>query len=142
LAFAFGNETNSAAFATNFGPSNAAMPNSTPGDQAFATAAATTIFGSASTANLVNVIDGWVTNWKFFYTANGLPGIANPTAGQIDLAARGAAWGDAVGVALDNNLGALKALATNFLMDAAEEIASYSMSLIGQPAHHPFQGEI
>jgi endoglucanase len=142
LAFAFGNETGSAAFATNFGPSNAAMPNSTAGDQAFATAAATTIFGSASTANLVNVIDAWVTTWKAFYTDNGLPGMANPTAAQIDLAARGAAWGDAVGVALDNALGPLKALANNFLMAAAEGIASYSMSLIGQPAHHPFQGEI
>jgi hypothetical protein len=140
LAFAFGNETSSAAFAINFGPSNAAMPNSTAGDQAFATAAATTIFGSASTANLVNVIDAWVTTWKAFYAGNGLQDIA--AAAQIDLAARGAAWGDAVGVALDNNLGPLKALANNFLMDAAEGIASYSMSLIGQPAHHPFQGEI
>ena len=142
LALAFGNETGSATFATNFGPSNAAMENSTAGDLAFATAAATAIFGSASTANLVNVMDAWVTNWKAFYTGNGLPGIANATAAQIDLAARGAAWGDAVGVALDNNLGPLKALATNFLMDAAEGIASYSMSLVGQPAHHPFQGEI
>ena len=41
-----------------------------------------------------------------------------------------------------NDLGPLKAQATNFLMDAAEGIANYSMSLVGQPAHHPFQGEI
>ena len=142
LALAFINETGSTAFATNFGPANAAMPNSTAGDLAFATAAAAAIFGSASTANLINVMDAWVTNWKAFYTGNGLPGIANATAAQIDLAARGAAWGDAVGAALDNNLGPSKALATNFLMDAAEGIAGYSMSLVGQPAHHPFQGEI
>ena len=142
LALAFGNETGSTTFATNFGPSNAAMGNSTAGDLAFATAAATAIFTSASTTNLVNAMDAWVTNWKAFYTGNGLPGIANATAAQIDLAARGAAWGDAVGVALDNNLGPLSALATNFLMDAAEGIANYSMSLVGQPAHHPFQGEI
>jgi hypothetical protein len=139
LALASINETGSTAFATNFGPANAAMPNSTAGDLAFATAAAAAIFGSASTANLINVMDAWVTNWKAFYTGNGLPGIANPTAAQIDLAARGAAWGDAVGAALDNNLGPLKGLATNVLMDAAEGIAGYSMSLVGQPAHQPFQ---
>ena len=142
LALAFGNETGGTAFADAFGPSNSTMPNSTAGDLAFATAAATAIFGSASTINLINVMDAWVTNWKAFYTSNGLPGIANATAAQIDLAARGAAWGDAVGVGLADNLGPLKALATNFLMDAAEGIASYSMSLVGQPAHHPFQGEI
>jgi hypothetical protein len=141
LALAFGNETGSATFATNFGPSNAAMENSTTGDLAFATAAATAIFGSASTANLVNVMDAWVTNWKAFYTGNGLPGIANATPAQIDLAARGAAWGDAVGVALDNNLGPLKALATNFLRDAAQGTAVYSAALASQPNHAPFQGE-
>ena len=39
LAFAFGNETGGTAFANNFGPSNGAMPNTTAGDAAFATAA-------------------------------------------------------------------------------------------------------
>ena len=63
-------------------------------------------------------------------------GIGSSTAEQVDLAARGAAWGDAVGVALANDLGPLKALTTNFLIDAAEGIASYSTSLVGQPAHH------
>jgi hypothetical protein len=45
-------------------------------------------------------------------------------------------------VALDNNLGPLKGQAINFLMDAAEGMAGYSVSSVGQPAHQPFQGEI
>ena len=100
LAFAFGNETGSTAFADSFGPSNPTMPNSVSGDLSFAMAAASAIFGSASTANLINAIDTWVTNWKAFYSSHGIPGILDPTANQVDLAARGAAWGDAVGEAL------------------------------------------
>ena len=136
LAFAFSDETGGTAFADAYGPSNAAMQNTKAGDIAFATAAATAIFGSASSTNLVDALVTWVSNWKAFYGSHGIPGIANPTSEQVDLAARGTAWGDAVGVALDNNLGPLKALTTNFLFDAAEGIASYSMSLVSQPAHH------
>ena len=87
-------------------------------------------------------MDAWVTNWKAFYSANGVPGFLNPTPDQVDLAARGAAWGDAVGEALFHHLGPLEALVDNFLMDAAEGIANYATSLVGQPAHHPFQGEV
>ena len=140
LVFAFGNEQGSTSFASTFGPSNT-MPNSTAGDAAFAAAASATIFGPASTANLIHVMEGYVANWKAFYGSNGLPWTSNPSADQVDLAARGAAWGDAAGFALANDFGPLKAQATNFLMDAAEGIANYSMSLVGQPAHHPFQGE-
>ena len=64
------------------------------------------------------------------------------SADQVDLAARGAAWGDAVGLGLANNLGSLQAQATEFLMDAAQGNAMYSESLVGQPHHSPFQGEI
>lgn len=143
LAFAFSNETGGTAFADAYGPSYLAMPNSTAGDLAFATAAASAIFGSASTPNLVNEIDTWATNWKAFFSSHGIAGMSNPTADQIDLAARGVAWGDAVGVALANHLGSLEALVENFLMDAAEGTANYAaVSLVGQPAHHPFQGEI
>ena len=92
LALAFRNETGSTGFADAFGPLNPTMPNSTAGDLAFATTAARAIFGPSSTANLVNVMDTWVTNWKAFYSNNGIPGISNPTAAQVDLAARGAAW--------------------------------------------------
>ena len=69
LVFAFGNETGSTAFANNFGPSNSAMPNTTAGDAAFAAAASSTIFGAASTANLVSVMQNFVSNWKAFYTS-------------------------------------------------------------------------
>jgi hypothetical protein len=138
LAFAFGNETGGTAFANNFGPSNNAMPNTAAGDAAFAAAACNTIFGAASTANLVSVMQNFVSNWESFYTAHGVAGLANATAGQIDLAARGAAWGDMVGVALANNLGPLSAQVTNFLEDAAQGTAIYGASLVGQPAHQPF----
>ena len=137
LAFAFGNETGSTAFSNNFGPSNSAMPNTAAGDAAFATAASSTIFGSASTANLVSVMQGFVSNWEAFYTAYGLPG-KRPDGDQIDLAARGAAWGDMVGVALASNLGPLNGEVVNFLEDAAQGTAVYGASLVGQPAHHHF----
>jgi hypothetical protein len=142
LAFAFSNETGSTAFAIKFGPTNALLPNTIAGDAAFSLAAVNAVFGSAATANLSSVMSGWVASWKAFFTTNGIPGIHTASADQIDLAARASAWGDAVGVALDNDLGPLKGQTTNFLMDAAEGIAGYSMPLVGQPAHHPFQGEI
>jgi hypothetical protein len=135
LAFAFGNENGSTGFAAAFGPAHTGMPSSTAGDAAFAAAAASTIFGSASTNNLINAIEGWVANWKGFYSGHGVPGISDPSAAQIDLAARGAAWGDAVGVALADNLGPLKGQVTNFLIDAAQGTAVYSASLASQPGH-------
>jgi hypothetical protein len=138
LAFAFGNETGSTAFANNFGPSNSMMPSTAAGDAAFASAACNTIFGGASTANLVNVMQTFVSNWEAFYTSVGIPGNATPTAAQIDLAARGAAWGDMVGVALANNIGPLSGQVNNFLEDAAQGTAIYGASLVGQPTHQPF----
>jgi hypothetical protein len=133
LALAFRNETGSTGFADAFGPLNPSMPNSTAGDLAFATTAAREIFGPSSTANLVNVMDTWVTNWKAFYSNNGIPGIFNPTDAQVDLAARGAAWGDAVGTALVGDLGPLGDQAINFVKAAAHGIAIYSASLASQP---------
>jgi hypothetical protein len=140
LVFAFGNENGGTSFSTNFGPSKSTMPNTTAGDAAFAAAAASTIFGSAATANTPAAIAGFVANWKAFFTANGVVGIPNATADQIDLAARGAAWGDAVGIALANNLGPLPGQVSNFLQDAAQGTATYSASLASQPTHLPFQG--
>jgi hypothetical protein len=81
-----------------------------------------------------------VSNWEAFYASHGVPGIANATADQIVLAARGAAWGDAVGVALANNLGPLHGQVVNFLADAAQGTAHYSASLASQPTATPFQG--
>jgi hypothetical protein len=132
LAFAFSNENGATTFANNFGPSNSAMPNATAGDAAFAGAAASSIFGTASTPNLVNAIDGYVTSWKNFYASNGIVGIADATPAQIDLAARGAAWGDAVGLAVADGLGPLKGQVVNFLDDAATGSATYSASLSSQ----------
>jgi hypothetical protein len=137
LAFAFGNETGSTAFANNFGPSNNSMPNTTAGDAAFAAAACNTIFGAASTANLVSVMQTFVSNWKAFYTPNGIPGNATPTPDQIDLAARGASWGDMVGVALVSDIGPLNAQVINFLDDTDQGTAIYGASLVGQPIHQP-----
>ncbi len=138
LTFAFGNESGGTAFANNFGPSNSAMPNTTAGDLAFAQAASSTIFGSGATSGTPTAIDTFVNNWKAFFTSNGIPGIASPSATQIDLAARGAAWGDAVGIALANNLGPLPGQVINFLDDAAQGTAIYGASLVGQPIHQPF----
>jgi hypothetical protein len=141
VVFAFGNENGSAAFANNYGPSNAAMPNTTAGDASFAAAAASLIFGSAETSNTVPAIEQWVSNWKAFYTAHGIAGVSsNPTPQQIDLAARGAAWGDAIGLALFDNLGPFPGQITNFLEDAAHGTAIYSASLLSQPTAAPFQG--
>jgi hypothetical protein len=139
LVFAFGDENGGTAFANQFGPSSV-MPNSTAGDAAFAVAAASSIFGSAATVNTPIAIQTWVANWKAFFTINGVVGVPNATADQIDLAARGAAWGDAVGVALANNLGLLPAQVANFLENAAQGTAVYSASLSSQPIAAPFQG--
>jgi V8-like Glu-specific endopeptidase len=143
LPFAFGDENGDIGFAFHFGPSNPSMPNSVAGDAAFGAAASNTIFGSASTPTLVSAIQGYVSNWKTFYTGNGLPWDPQPSAAEIDLAARGAAWGDLLGIALTDPAGAvLQRQVTNFLADAAQGSAIYSASLASQPTHAPFQGEI
>jgi hypothetical protein len=142
LAFAFGNENGATTFDTSFGPSNPTTRATPAGDAAFATLAANAIFASDANANTPGAIQQFVSNWEAFYTSNGVPGISNATLSQIVLAARGAAWGDAVGVALANDLGPLPGQVINFLEDAARESALYSKSLVSQPAHEPFQGGI
>jgi hypothetical protein len=141
LAFAFGNENGGQAFANNFGPSNKAMPATHAGDMAFAAAAASAIFGSAANAGTPTAILNFVSNWEAFYTAHGIPGIANATASQIVQAARGAAWGDAVGVALAGSLGPLPPDVANFLADAVQGTAIYSASLTSQPQAAAAQAE-
>jgi hypothetical protein len=139
LTFAFGNESGGAIFANNFGPSNSMMPNTLAGDAAFAAAATNAIFASATTTNTSNAIFAFVENWKTFYTNNGIPGNVHPSSTQIDIAARGAAWGDAVGIALANNLGPIPAQVANFLEDAAHGTAIYGASLTSQPSHVALQ---
>ena len=68
-----------------------------------------------------------------------MPGFSHPTADQIDLAARGAAWGDAVGLALANNLGLLANQVTNFLIDAAQGKAIYSLPLRANRITEPYK---
>ena len=138
--FAFNNENGATTFDSNFGPSNPSTRATPAGDAAFAIEAASAIFGSTATANTSNAILGFVTNWEAFFTSHGVPGFANATINQIALAARGAAWGDAVGIALANNLGPLPGQVTNFLEDAARGGAIYSASLASQSSHAPFEG--
>jgi hypothetical protein len=138
LAFAFGDENGGTAFNTNFGPANSAMPATAAGDAAFAAAASSTIFGSAANAGTPGAILNFVSNWEAFYTSHGISGVANATHDQIDLAARGAAWGDAVGIALDNHLGPLPGQVVNFLQDAAQGTAVYSVPLSSEPLYSPF----
>jgi hypothetical protein len=140
LAFAFGDENGKTGFGQNFGPSNAAMPTTPAGDAAFAAAATSAIFGSSANPNTKTAVLNFVTNWESFYTSHGIPGIGTGTAAQIDLAARGAAWGDAVGVAVANNLGLLPGQVINFLEDATQGSAIYSAALASQPTASPFQG--
>jgi hypothetical protein len=139
LVFAFGDENGGQGFATSFGPANATMPGTHAGDVGFAAAASNAIFGSAANAGTPGAILNWVSNWEAFYTSHGIPGVANPTHDQIVLAARGAAWGDAVGVELASNLGSLNGQVINFLEDAAQGTATYSASLASQPTAAPFQ---
>jgi hypothetical protein len=142
LAFAFADENGGTGFATNFGPNAPNMPATPDGDAFFAATAAQAIFGSDANANTPGAIQQFVSNWEAFYTSNGVPGIPNATPNQIVVAARGAAWGDAVGVALANNLGPLPGQVINFLEDAARGGALYSKALTSQPSHEPFQGGV
>src|SRR5262249_30865108 len=86
----------------NWSVLNPAMPNNALGDAVFVANAAAAVYGPANTPNLVSVFQTWLTNWKTFYTANGILGNSTPTADQIDTAARMAAFGDAVGTAIEN----------------------------------------
>jgi hypothetical protein len=135
LVFAFGNETGSHAFENNYGPS--AIPNTAAGDHQFADLVAHQVFGASTTPNTVDVVSTWVSNWKAFFTTYGISGIAHPTADQIDLAARGTAFGDAVGVALDNNINGIHDLTNNFLGVASHGTGVYSAPLALQPEYNP-----
>jgi hypothetical protein len=105
VVFAFNNEDGSTGFANGFGPGQS-------GHAEFCSWRCNICRGSFNRdlrTGIVSEPDRRHTNlrhqWKAFYSANGVVGISHGSADQIDLAARGAAWGDAVGVALANNLG-------------------------------------
>jgi hypothetical protein len=124
LALAGGNGTSNA-FATNFG--SLSVPT-------FASEVAS-LTGINSGA-----IQGFVSNWIAFYTAN-------PPAGlSVTLAAYGAAFGDAVGAALVNptvngSIALLVSEEQNALIDNAEGSYKAGIALIAEPPHLPLQGE-
>jgi hypothetical protein len=85
-------------------------------------------------------IQGFVDNWIAFYTANPPAGIS------VKLAAYGAAFGDAVGVALLNptvngSIALLVSEEQNALIDNAEGSYKAGIALIAEPPHLPLQGE-
>jgi hypothetical protein len=123
LALSGGNGTSNA-FATNFGSLSVS---------AFAQAVA------AATGVNANAIQGFVTNWINFYTANpaAIGGLS------VTLASYGAAFGDAVGAALLNPTATnLQALVPNALIDSAEGSYVVGTPLGAQPTHASLQGEI
>jgi hypothetical protein len=126
LALAGGNGT-SHAFETNFGPLDVAH---------FASKVAS-LTGINSAA-----IQGFAQNWINFYTAN-----PSATGGlSVTLAAYGAAFGDAVGVALVNptangDVALLVSEEQNALIDNAEGLYTVGIPLILEPPHLPLQGE-
>ena len=139
LAFAFGDENGGTAFATRFGPANADLPNSTAGDAAFAALVARIVFGLDEAPHTASVIETWIANWKALYTQNGVAGIPNATPEQIDLAARGAAWGDAIGVALVHELGPYHGYSIDFLEAAAQGLAIHGAPIEAQANVAGFQ---
>jgi hypothetical protein len=127
LGLAGGNGTSNA-FATNFGSLDVS---------AFAQAASIAVFGNA---NLTGQIAAFASNWIAFYTANPAahPGLS------VTLASYGAAFGDTVGLALDNptTIGAkVFANVSNALILNAEGLILVGTALDKQPVHKPLQGE-
>src|SRR3984893_8926728 len=116
LALSGGNGTSNA-FATNFGSLSAS---------AFAQAVAT------ATGVNANAIQQFVTNWINFYTAT--PAASSGL--SVTLASYGAAFGDAVGVALLSSTAAnLQTLVPNALIDIAEGKYAVGAPLGFQPTH-------
>jgi len=122
------------------------MPNTIAGDQNAAVAIVNAVFGSAASSNLNAQVNQWIVNWKSFYTANpAAPVIPNPTAAQIDTAARAAAFGDAVDVAINSSVGPLQASEQNVLnndalFENAQAVTAYNIAVTTVPQAPPFQG--
>jgi hypothetical protein len=87
-------------------------------------------------------IQGFAQNWENFYTAN-----PSATFGlSVTLASYGAAFGDAVGVALLNpsvngSLALLDSEVQNALIDNAEGLYQVGIPLSEEQPHNPLQGE-
>jgi aryl-phospho-beta-D-glucosidase BglC (GH1 family) len=81
-------------FQSTFGPSNPAYPASTAGDAKFAADAYTSVFGHPGSPAQVQVFVNQVHFFEGLYTAAGVYGSAS----NIDLLARGAAYGQMLGL--------------------------------------------
>lgn len=99
-------------------------------------------------------IKQWVDNWTLFYSANANSVHVGPTGLTPIQEAYGAAFGDAIGVALitstsanlhtasnDNPL-AVIGLVANALINNAEGGYKVGISLGAQPQHQPLEGEV
>jgi hypothetical protein len=111
------------------------------------------LFGSLPVAQFVSevasltginatAIQGFVQNWTNIYSANPSATFGLP----LTLAAYGAAFGDAVGVALLNptangTTALLVSEEQNALIDNAEGLYNAGIPLISEPPHTPLQGE-
>jgi hypothetical protein len=113
-----------------------------PGFQSFVNLDIDQFSQAVSTATGINsgAIKQWVTNWEAFYTAH------PQNATTVTQAAYGAAFGDAVGVALANptvngTIALLVSEVKNALIDNAEGLYTVGIPLISEPPHQPLQGE-
>jgi hypothetical protein len=113
-----------------------------PGFQSFVNLDIDQFSQAVSTATGINsgAIKQWVTNWEGFYTAH------PQNATSVTQAAYGAAFGDAVGVALANPTvnGTIALLVNeerNALIDNAEGSYQAGILLSAEPPHIPLQGE-
>ena len=86
-------------FQSTFGPSNPSYPNSATGDAAFATDAYAHVFGHPGSSAQVQQFVSQLQFFESLYTAAGTFG--NP--GNIDLLARGAIYGQMLGVEAELN---------------------------------------
>lgn len=135
-------------FSANFGPANVGMPNTAVGDQAASVAIVNAVFGVSATAVLNAAVNTYIINWKAFYTANPTAlGAGTITAAQIDLAARGAAMGDAVGLAINSAVGPLGASVVNVLNNDAlfengQAPTAYGVGITTVPTAAVFQGGV
>ncbi len=104
---------------------------------------------AAETGVNVNAINGWLSYWTGFYSAN--PGALHGL--TVAAAAFGATLGDTVGAAINSNTGhapilhtevigdTLAGFVANGLVDIAEGAYKLGLPLVGLPAHALLQGE-
>lgn len=121
-ALASGNDTGLTTFANTFGP--AAIPN----DTTFVQTAYQDVFGQLGGAAQIQHFVNQVNFFKTIYTQNPPAGATTPDA--IDLLARGAVYGQMLGVAVQNGFGNYVANSAAFLQDLAT-VNSFTGAALG-----------